>query len=247
MKRREFILNSVWAAGGMALLNACKENQPPSTTGKGEHLMKVLMINGSCNEHGCTYTALCEVAKSLNAEGVETEIVQLGKDAYRDCIGCGVCRKKMNNRCIFNDDIINNIIEKAEHADGFVFGSPVYYAHPSGRLLSVLNRVFFAGGKAFAFKPGAAVVSARRAGTTGSIDVINKYFTINKMPVVSSTYWNMVHGNAPEEVLQDEEGLQTMRNLGKNMAWLLKTMETAKKNGVTLPEDEAGARTNFIR
>lgn len=247
MKRREFILNSVWAAGGMALLNACKENQLPSTTGKGEHLMKVLMINGSCNEHGCTYTALCEVAKSLNAEGVETEIVQLGKDAYRDCIGCGVCRKKMNNRCIFNDDIINNIIEKAEHADGFVFGSPVYYAHPSGRLLSVLNRVFFAGGKAFAFKPGAAVVSARRAGTTGSIDVINKYFTINKMPVVSSTYWNMVHGNAPEEVLQDEEGLQTMRNLGKNMAWLLKTIETAKKNGVTLPEDEAGARTNFIR
>lgn len=247
MKRREFILNSVWAAGGMALLNACKEKQPPSTTGKGEHLMKVLMINGSCNEHGCTYTALCEAAKSLNAEGVETEIVQLGKDAYRDCIGCGVCRKKMNNRCIFNDDIINNIIEKAEHADGFVFGSPVYYAHPSGRLLSVLNRVFFAGGKAFAFKPGAAVVSARRAGTTGSIDVINKYFTINKMPVVSSTYWNMVHGNAPEEVLQDEEGLQTMRNLGKNMAWLLKTIETAKKNGVTLPEDEAGARTNFIR
>ena len=247
MKRREFILNSVWAAGGMALLNACKENQLPSTTGKGEHLMKVLMINGSCNEHGCTYTALCEVAKSLNAEGVETDIVQLGKDAYRDCIGCGVCRKKMNNRCIFNDDIINNIIEKAEHADGFVFGSPVYYAHPSGRLLSVLNRVFFAGGKAFAFKPGAAVVSARRAGTTGSIDVINKYFTINKMPVVSSTYWNMVHGNAPEEVLQDEEGLQTMRNLGKNMAWLLKTIETAKKNGVTLPEDEAGARTNFIR
>lgn len=247
MKRREFILISVCAVGGMALLNACKENQPPSTTGKGEHLMKVLMINGSCNEHGCTYTALCEVAKSLNAEGVETEIVQLGKDAYRDCIGCGVCRKKMNNRCIFNDDIINNIIEKAEHADGFVFGSPVYYAHPSGRLLSVLNRVFFAGGKAFAFKPGAAVVSARRAGTTGSIDVINKYFTINKMPVVSSTYWNMVHGNAPEEVLQDEEGLQTMRNLGKNMAWLLKTIETAKKNGVVLPEDEAGARTNFIR
>lgn len=247
MKRREFLLNSIWAAGGLAWLSACKEQQSPAPVGKkGEKKMKVLMINGSGNEHGCTYTALSEVAKSLNKEGIETEIVQLGKNAYRDCIGCGACRK-LNNRCVFDDDIVNRIIEKAETADGFVFGSPVYYAHPSGRLLSVLDRVFYAGRKVFAFKPGAAVVSARRAGTTASVDVINKYFTINKMPVVSSSYWNMVHGNTPEEVLQDKEGLQTMRNLGTNMAWLLKMIEENKKNGLTLPQDESGARTNFIR
>lgn len=179
--------------------------------------MKVLMINGSCNEQGCTYTALSEVAKVLNNEGIETEIIQLGKAAYRDCIGCGACRK-LNNRCVFNDDIINQIIEKAEKADGFVFGSPVYYAHPSARLQAVLDRVFYAGSSVFAFKPGAAVVSARRAGTTASLDVINKYFTISKMPVVSSSYWNNVHGISAEQVSEDTEGLQTMRNIGHNMA-----------------------------
>lgn len=209
--------------------------------------MKVLMINGSCHEKGCTFTALSEVGAVLHNEGIETEIIQLGTEAYRDCVGCMTCRKLNNNRCIFNDDIINVLIEKAEKADGFVFGSPVYYAHPSGRLLSVLDRVFFAGGKAFAFKPGAAVVSARRGGTTASIDVINKYFTIAKMPVVSSSYWNMVHGSSPAQVAEDKEGLQTMRNLGRNMAWLLKSIAAARQNGGKLPQAEADYRTDFIR
>lgn len=209
--------------------------------------MKVLMINGSCNENGCTYTALSEVAGVLRSEGIESKIIQLGKKAYRDCVGCMVCRKTQSGKCVFDDDVVNEIIERAKTADGFVLGSPVYYAHPSGRLLSVLDRVFFAGGAAFAFKPGAAVVSARRAGTTASIDVINKYFTINKMPVVSSSYWNMVHGSMAEDVRQDDEGLQTMRNLGRNMAWLLKVIDEAKKSGKELPVTEAGARTNFIR
>lgn len=208
--------------------------------------MKVLMINGSCNEQGCTYTALSEVAKVLNNEGIETEIIQLGKAAYRDCIGCGACRK-LNNRCVFNDDIINQIIEKAEKADGFVFGSPVYYAHPSARLQAVLDRVFYAGSSVFAFKPGAAVVSARRAGTTASLDVINKYFTISQMPVVSSSYWNNVHGISAEQVSEDTEGLQTMRNIGHNMAWMLKCIEKAKNDGIELSRVESGERTNFIR
>ena len=208
--------------------------------------MKVLMINGSSNEHGCTFTALSEVEKPLHEQGIETEIIQLGKQAYRDCIGCKACRE-LNNRCVFNDDIINQIIEKAEHADGFVFGSPVYFAHPSGRLLSVLNRLFYAGGKVFAFKPAAAVVSARRAGTSAALDVINIYFTYARMPVVSSTYWNMVHGNTPEEVIQDKEGLQIMRNLGKNMAWLLNVIECSRREGLPFPENEFEAKTNFVR
>ena len=203
--------------------------------------MKVLMINGSCNENGCTFTALSEVAGVLNEEGIETEIIQLDKAAYRDCIACMGCRKNGNNRCVFDDDIVNRIIEKAESSDGFVFGSPVYYAHPSGRLLSVLDRVFYAGAQVFRFKPGATIVSARRAGTTAALDVINKYFGITQMPVVSSSYWNMVHGKTPQEVLQDKEGLQSMRNLGRAMACLLK--------GKTVCDGtyEYGTATNFIR
>ena len=155
------------------------------------------------------------VADVLEAEGISTEIVQLGAAPVRDCIACGGCTGK--GRCVFTDDCVNGIIEKAEKADGFVFGTPVYYAHSSGRLLSVLDRAFYAGGAAFAHKPGFAVASARRAGTTASLDAVMKHFTINQMPVVSSTYWNMVHGNTPEEVLQDAEGMQTMRNLARNL------------------------------
>lgn len=227
-------------------MSACEEQSRTNlSTAKGEK-MKVLMINGSSNEKGCTYTALNEVAKVLNEEGIETEIIQLGSQAYRDCIGCQACQK-LNGRCVFKDDIVNSIIEKAEQADGFVFGSPVYYAHPSGRLLSVLDRAFYAGNAAFAFKPGAAVTSARRAGTIASIDVINKYFTINNMPIVSSSYWNEVHGKKAEEVMQDKEGLQTMHNLGKNMAWMLKIINEAKKGGLSIPMQESGNQTNFIR
>ena len=145
------------------------------------------------------------------------------------------------------DDIVNEIIEKAKDSDGFIFGSPVYYAHPSGRLLSLMDRLFYAGGGAFAYKPAAAIVSARRAGTTASIDAITKHFTINKMPVISSNYWNMVHGNCPEEVMQDKEGLQIMRVLGQNMAWILKCIEAGKKAGIEKPETEDKIWTNFIR
>ena len=204
--------------------------------------MKVLLLNGSPHEHGCTYTALTEVEKTLRQCSIETEILWLGNGPVQDCIACGSCRR--TGVCAFQEDIVNVILEKAEASDGFVFGTPVYYAHPSGRILSVLDRVFFSGSKRFAHKPAASVVSARRGGTTASFDVMNKYFTISQMPVVSSTYWNMVHGNKPEDVLQDAEGLQTMRNLGRNMAWLLQSIHTA---GLPLPETERGAFTNFIR
>ena len=209
--------------------------------------MKVLLINGSCNKSGCTFTALSEVAKSLNAEGIETEIIQIGNKPLRDCIGCNACRKNNNLKCVFDEDIVNEIIEKAKNADGFIFGSPVYYAHPSGRLLSLMDRLFYAGGAAFAFKPAAAIVSARRAGTTASLDAIMKHFTINKMPVISSNYWNMVHGNSPEEVLQDKEGLQIMRVLGQNMAWIMKCIEAGKNAGIDCPKTEDKIWTNFVR
>lgn len=207
--------------------------------------MKVLLINGSTRKNGCTYTALSEVADTLNKDGVETEIVQTGGMPIRDCVGCGGCEK--TGKCVFDDDLVNEIIDKAKTADGFVFGAPVYFAHPSAQIQALLDRVFYAGGAAFAHKPGAVVTSARRAGTTTSIDVVGKYFGISQMPVVSSTYWNMVHGRTPDEVRQDKEGLQTMRNLGRNMAWMLKCIEAGKKHGVTAPETEMSEWTNFIR
>ena len=208
--------------------------------------MNVLLINGSAREHGCTYTALSEIANVLNQEGVDTEIVCLGAGAIRDCIGCRQCNTKQPG-CVFGYDIINELIAKAKDAAGFVFGTPVYYAHPSGRILSALDRMFYAGKSAFAHKPAAAIASARRAGTTASVDVLNKYFTLAEMPVVSSSYWNMVHGNTPEEVLQDKEGLQIMRNLARNMAWLLSCIEAGAANGIALPQNEYGNKTSFIR
>ena len=207
--------------------------------------MKVLLINGSSRKE-CTYTALSKVAESLNEEGIETEIINLGGTSVRDCIGCGMCAKNGNARCVFNDDIVNTIIEKAEESDGFIFGTPVYYAHPSGRILSVLDRAFYAGKKAFEFKPGASIISARRGGTVASFDVLNKYFTISQMPIVSSTYWNNVHGNNKEEVVQDLEGMQTMYNLGKNMSWILKCIEIGKQNNINQPVNTT-VKTNFIR
>lgn len=209
--------------------------------------MKVLMINGSSHKSGCTFTALAEAAKTLNAEGIETEIIHAGNEPLRDCVACGACRKN-GGKCAFgNEDIVNEIIDKAKEADGFIFGTPVYYAHPSGRILSLLDRLFYAGGANFAYKPGAAVASARRAGTTASFDVLNKYFTISKMPIVSSQYWNNIHGNKAEEAQQDEEGLQTMRLLGQNMAWLLKCIEAGKKSGIEHPTPDPKINTNFIR
>lgn len=207
--------------------------------------MKVLLVNGSPRAKGCTYTALTEVAKALEADGIETEIFQVGAKPVRDCIACMKCREL--KKCVFDDDVANALIERAKTADGFVFGSPVYYAHPSGILLSVLDRAFYAGSYAFAGKPGASVVSARRGGTAASFDVINKYFGITQMPVVSSSYWNMVYGKTPDEVRQDEEGLQTMRNIGHNMAYLLKCMQAGKEQGILPPQNNVSVRTNFIR
>lgn len=205
--------------------------------------MKVLLVNGSSRKKGCTNEALQEVARALNEEGIETELIFIGNQALPDCIACRKCREI--GKCVF-DDIVNEFVEKAKTADGFVFGSPVYYAHPSGRLLTFMDRAFYSGGAAFAYKPAAAVLSARRAGTTASFDVINKYFTINSMPVVSSTYWNHVYGAQPEEVAQDKEGLMTMYNIGKNMAWLLKCIDLGKEQDLKHPENEK-VLTNFTR
>ena len=205
--------------------------------------MKVLLVNGSYHEHGCTATALEEVAKALNANGVETEIYWIGQNSVSGCKGCWSCKK--TKKCVI-DDGVNEFVEKASSFDGFVFGSPVYYASASGALVSFMDRIFYSGGKSFAYKPAAAVVSCRRAGASTTFDVINKYFTINNMQIVGSNYWNEVHGNKAEEVLQDEEGLQTMRILGNNMAWLLKCIELGKQAGLE-PVKERKVMTNFIR
>ncbi len=205
--------------------------------------MKVMLINGSPNEYGCTYTALAEIAKTLGEHKVETEIIHIGKRPIRGCQDCDTCRK---GACVFDDDIVNLVAERMRGADGLVVGSPVYFASANGGLVCLLDRLFRVG-DSFAHKPAAAIASARRAGTTAALDVLNKYFLIAQMPVVSSSYWNMVHGNTPEEVLQDEEGLQIMRNLGHNMAWLLQCIEEAKKAGIIPPQAERTYRTNFIR
>lgn len=207
--------------------------------------MKVLLLNGSTRINGCTYLALSEVAKALNSESIETEIIQMGGSPVRDCVGCNGCAEK--GRCVFADDMVNEIIAKANVSNGFVFGSPVYYAHPSGQILSLLDRLFYAGGSAFTHKPGAAVVTARRAGTTASLDVLNKYMLDAEMPIVSSTYWNMVFGPVPDLMDQDKEGLQTMRNLGRNMAWLLKCIEAGRQQDCTPPRMERKYWTNFNR
>lgn len=208
--------------------------------------MNVLLINGSPHEKGCTYTALSEIKKTLESENIEAEIFHIGTNPVRGCIGCGGCAKN-NGKCVFNDDVVNEIIEKAKTSDAFVFGSPVHYAAPAGALCAVLDRVFYAGSSNFKYKPGAAIVSCRRSGTTAAVDCLNKYFTISNMPVVSSCYWNMVHGSKPEDVLKDEEGLQIMRGIGHNMAWLLKCIELGEKNGISHPVPEAKIRTNFIK
>jgi len=210
--------------------------------------MKVLLVNGSPHPKGCTYTALEEVAKTLNEEGVETEIFHIGAQPISGCIACHSCSK--TGECVFHD-CVNDFLAKAKEADGFIFGSPVHYASVSGALTSFMDRLFYSsmagGGSAFYLKPAAAIVSARRAGTTATLDQLNKYFTISEMPVISSRYWNMVHGNTPEEVKQDLEGMQIMRVLGRNMAWFLKLKEAGIKAGVPLPKREKTVITNFIR
>ena len=205
--------------------------------------MKVLLINGSPHVNGTTFRALTEVSNAIINNGIETEIITIGDKELVGCSVCGGCAK--TGRCVKND-IVNEIIEKINQSDGVIVGSPVYYASLNGSLKAMLDRVFFAK-KSFAFKPAAAVAVARRAGTTATLDIINKYFMINNMPVVSSQYWNMVFGSNGEQAEQDLEGLQNMRTLGNNMAWLIKSINVAKENGVKYPELEEHVRTNFYK
>lgn len=211
--------------------------------------MKVLLVNGSPHKSGCTNRALEEVAATLQKEGIETEMFWIGNKPIGSCIACKRCVQ--TGKCVF-DDVVNTCREKAYEADGFVFGTPVHYGAASGNMTAFMDRLFYSelGGnqnKAFYLKPAAAVISARRAGTTATFDQMNKYFTIQEMPIVSSRYWNMVHGAVPEQVEEDLEGLYTMRVLGRNMAYLLKCQEAAKKAGVALPEREPAIFTNFVR
>ena len=207
--------------------------------------MNVLLLNGSPHEKGCTYTALRAVADALNENGVDTEMLWIGAEPVRGCIACGSCYKK--NRCTFDGDLANAVIARMETADGLVIGSPVYYAAANGSLTALLNRVFYAGSRSFAHKPGAAVVSARRAGTTAALDELNKFFTISQMPLVTSRYWNMVHGNTPDQVREDLEGMQILKTLGRNMAWLLRCIEAGHAAGCEPPVPERWTPTNFIR
>jgi multimeric flavodoxin WrbA len=207
--------------------------------------MNVLLINGSPHKSGCTFTALSEIAGELKKQGIETRIFHIGTKAIRGCIACKKCRE--TGHCACSDDPVNECIDLIQKADGIIVGSPVYYASPNGALLALLDRAFYAGSSTFAYKPAAAIVSCRRGGAATAFDVLNKYFTISGMPVVSSQYWNEVHGNTPEEVRQDLEGMQVMRTLGRNMAWLLKCIEVAKES-VPYPEQEPVRHwTNFIR
>lgn len=206
--------------------------------------MKVLLLNGSTRENGCTYTALKEIADTLEENSVSTQIVHIGKGAVQDCTACMVCAQ--TGYCVFKDDKVNECIGLLKEADGFIVGSPVYYAGPTGSVCSFLDRMFFHKSQHYAYKPAAAIASCRRGGGTASFDRLNKYFTISEMPVVSSQYWSVVHGNTPDEVRQDLEGMQLMRTLGRNMAWLLKCIDAAKAT-VHYPESEKRVMTNFIR
>ena len=212
--------------------------------------MRVLLVNGSPHRDGCTNRALEEVARTLEAEGVETEVFWIGSRPVGGCAACGACAKL--GRCAFDDGGVNEFRGKAAGADGFVFGAPTHYGRAGASLLGFMDRLFYANGRAgqpnvLAHKPAAAVTSARRAGTTSALADIEKFFTISQMPVVSSRYWNMVHGSSAEQVEQDEEGLWTMRQLGRNMAWLLRCIEAGRAAGVPEPASEPGVMTNFVR
>ena len=205
--------------------------------------MKVILVNGSPHKCGCTNRALEEIQTELSRQGIDSEIFWIGT-SVKDCVACGRCRQL--GKCTF-DDIVNEFTEKAKDADGFVFGTPVYYSSASGSITSFMDRVFYSGGKYLADKPAATIMSCRRGGASETFGQLNMYYTINHMPVVSSQYWNQVHGNTPAEVEQDLEGLQTMRTLAVNMSWLLKCIEAGKKAGIPMPEREEKIATNFIR
>ncbi len=211
--------------------------------------MKVLLFNGSPHKKGCTYTALKEIADTLKTEGIDSEIFHAGDDAIASCKACRACAKL--GKCVINDKV-NDFVQLAENCDGFIFGSPVHYASASGATTAFLDRAFFSAsvsgkGHIFKHKPGAAIASARRAGTTATVDQLNKYFTISQMPIISGRYWNMVHGSTPEDVKQDKEGMQNMRFLARNMAWFLKCKDAGLKAGIEPPIQEEVIWTNFIR
>lgn len=206
--------------------------------------MKVILVNGSPREKGCTYTALCEAQKVFEGNGIEAEIFWVGNKPIIGCVACGACKNL--GKCAF-EDTVNTFTELAKSADGFIFGTPVHYASASGAITSFMDRAFYSGKANLAGKPAAAIASCRRGGASATFDQMNKYFTISAMPIVSSNYWNQVHGNSPEETLRDEEGIQTVRLLAKNMSWLLKCIELGKQNGIPFPEQPAKITTNFIR
>lgn len=212
--------------------------------------MKVMLVNGSSHIHGTTMAALEEMIRVFKSENIETEVIQLGGKPIADCLQCNVCNK--TGKCVFNEDGVNEFVEKAKSADGFIFATPVYFSHPSGRILSFLDRTFYSAGSnetydAFKFKTGAAITIARRGGMTASWDALNKYFGIAQMPIATSTYWNMVHGLYADEAPQDEEGMQTVRNLAKNIIWMMRSFALARENEIPYPDTETEACTNFIK
>ena len=212
--------------------------------------MKVLMLNGSCNANGSTRAGLDVMAETFAAANVETEIVTVGPKPVMDCVGCGKCAEL--KRCVFGNDEVNSFVDKAADADAFVFGTPVYYAHPSGRVLSFLDRVFFSsrlkdGYAAFRHKPCASIVVARRSGTTASFDVMNKYYGLAQMLMVGSTYWNVFHALAKDDVPHDADGLQTLRNLANNIVYAMRCIQAGREAGIAPPVAKEEAFTNFIR
>lgn len=206
--------------------------------------MKVLLLCGSPHKEGSTHAALQQVAKGLKDQGVESKEIWIGNKPVGGCTACAACTKL--GKCVY-DDIVNEIIAEMEDCDGMIVGSPVYYASPNASLIGIMDRLFYAASSKLAFKPGACISAARRGGTTASLDVLNKYFLFNNMPLVSSRYWNMVHGSNAEDVAKDEEGMQVMYQLGVNMAWILKCIEAGKKEGIDIPVPENKVWTNFIR
>ena len=209
--------------------------------------MKVLLLNGSPRAKGCTYTGLVEMAGELEKQGIETEIVHVGKKAITGCVACMGCRKVTPGRCVFTDDGVNAFLDKVEEADGVVFGSPVHFAGVPGTVKSFLDRVFYAGAAAFRGKPAAVMASVRRGGSTATLDGLMKYPAYGEMLIASGRYWNMIHGNTPDEVKQDLEGMENLRFVGQNMTWLLKSLEAGKQAGIKMPEAGPKMWTNFIR
>lgn len=210
-------------------------------------VLKVLLVNGSPHKEGCVYTALSEIAEILKEEGIQADIFWVGNQPVAGCIGCGSC---IGKRSCFRKDTVNEFTELADNYDGFIFGTPVHYAGASGSMTSFMDRVFFIdefNGEQLAGKPAAAIATCRRSGGTATLDQLNKYMADCNMPIVPSQYWNVVHGNSPDEIRQDIEGLQTMHVLAKNMAWLLKCIQAGKEAGITFPEHGSHTMTNFIR